>query len=393
MDHTNTSVEQEGSLFLRSEDAPTLSLAMIVKNEADTLERCLRPALPHVDEIVIVDTGSTDGTRKIARRYADVYDEIEWPGSFSEARNHSYDLATEDYILVLDGDEYIPNPFHWELIRKSIAQPKVGLVQLRLHNILPDDSLVGASEIWHERIVPNHPEVRWEGKVHNQIAHSINRFMRRNGLRAVKSEAVIVHTGYAMEAEDKREKYQERLPLLEAEYEDPKSAVSRAYYGFQLGLVYVVMGEYEKAYQVLHHLDYELMNDVNGFYAHYLATRSCLGTERLDDALDHCEGMLRITREEPVAFFTLAHILMHTGQIYEGILTFIEAYRVNEEVDRARFQMNREFLLESLRDLFSQATFSEDAYRVLRAYVRDQGESPATKKLHEVFDEAAAQAA
>ena len=92
--------------YQRKHDA-RLSLCMIVKNEAETLEKCLRLARPHVDEIVVVDTGSTDGTREIARRYADVYDEIEWPDSFSLARNHSFDLATGDFIMCLDGDEYI----------------------------------------------------------------------------------------------------------------------------------------------------------------------------------------------------------------------------------------------------------------------------------------------
>lgn len=387
------SEQPEPSIFLRDDESPTLSLAMIVKNEAQTLERCLRPARAHVDEIVVVDTGSSDGTREIARKYADVFDEIEWPGSFSEARNHSFDLATEDYVLVLDGDEYIPNPMHWELIRKSIEQPEIALVQLRLHNVLPDGGLVGASEIWHERVVLNHPEIRWEGKVHNQIAHSVNRFMRRNDLQAIKTDAVIVHTGYAMEAADKREKYAERLPLLIEEYEQPKSAVSRAYYGFQLGLVYVVMGEHREAYEVLHTLDYELMNEVNGFYAHYLAARASMGIDRLEDAMNHCEGMLRITRDEPVAFFALAYALLQTGKVYEGILTLIEAYRVNENTERSRFHLNPDHLLDSLEELFDRASFSEEAYRVLKAYVGEQGETAATERLEEVFEKTAARVA
>ena len=99
----------------RIQQGPTLSLAMIVKNEAEHLEKCLSTARPHVDEIVVVDTGSTDGTQAIAQRYADVFEEIEWPDSFSVARNHSMDKASGDYILILDGDEHIPDDEQWSL--------------------------------------------------------------------------------------------------------------------------------------------------------------------------------------------------------------------------------------------------------------------------------------
>ncbi|MFQ5572041.1 MAG: glycosyltransferase, partial [Rhodothermales bacterium] len=128
---------------------------MIVKNEAETLEKCLSLARPHLEEIVIVDTGSTDGTREIAQRYADIYDEIEWPDSFSLARNHSLNLATCEYLLILDGDEYIPEAQHWKRIRKCLRQRDIAAAQLPIRNLLRDDQIVAADRIWQERILWN----------------------------------------------------------------------------------------------------------------------------------------------------------------------------------------------------------------------------------------------
>ena len=86
---------------------PALSLCMIVKDEEDCLARCLLSATPVVDETVIVDTGSTDRTKEIAKAFgAKVYD-FEWTDDFSEARNLSLSKATGEWILVLDADETI----------------------------------------------------------------------------------------------------------------------------------------------------------------------------------------------------------------------------------------------------------------------------------------------
>ncbi len=84
---------------------PTISLCMIVKDEEDTLARCLDPI--DVDEIIIIDTGSTDSTKKIARKYTDKVFDFKWKNDFSAARNFSINKATSDWILVLDADEVI----------------------------------------------------------------------------------------------------------------------------------------------------------------------------------------------------------------------------------------------------------------------------------------------
>ncbi|HTG69016.1 MAG TPA: glycosyltransferase family 2 protein, partial [Candidatus Udaeobacter sp.] len=85
----------------------TISLCMIVKNEEQVLDRCLNSVKDLVDEIVIVDTGSTDSTKEIAANYTDRIFHFEWIDDFSAARNYSFRHATKDYILWLDADDLL----------------------------------------------------------------------------------------------------------------------------------------------------------------------------------------------------------------------------------------------------------------------------------------------
>ncbi|MEP4149480.1 MAG: glycosyltransferase family 2 protein [Halioglobus sp.] len=99
---------------------PFLSLCMIVKNESFFLRDCLRQAADHVEEIIVVDTGSTDSTRDIAREFTDNVFEFEWQDHFADARNYSLEQAKGQWIIVLDADEVIA-PEHWAEIRQLIA--------------------------------------------------------------------------------------------------------------------------------------------------------------------------------------------------------------------------------------------------------------------------------
>lgn len=89
------------------ENSITISLCMIVKDEEQTISKCLESVKSVVDEIIIVDTGSTDGTKEIVKKYdAKVYD-FQWIEDFSAARNFAFSKATKEYILWLDADDII----------------------------------------------------------------------------------------------------------------------------------------------------------------------------------------------------------------------------------------------------------------------------------------------
>ena len=84
-----------------------ISLCMIVKNESEVLERCLDSISDLVEEIIIVDTGSTDNTKEIAYKYTDLVYDFEWVDDFAAARNFAFSKATKDYIYSADADEVL----------------------------------------------------------------------------------------------------------------------------------------------------------------------------------------------------------------------------------------------------------------------------------------------
>jgi len=187
---------------------PALSLCMIVKDEENCLARCLMSVMPVVDEIIIVDTGSTDRTKAIAKTFgAKVYD-FEWTNDFSEARNLSLSEATGDWILVLDADETISALDHDRLakiVKNSAEHPKAYLVTTRNYVKAPyvigwicnDGEYADEEEGtgWYPslkvRLFPNNSRVRFENPVHEFVEASL----KKNGIKTVKSDIPVHHYG------------------------------------------------------------------------------------------------------------------------------------------------------------------------------------------------------
>ena len=146
----------------------TLSVCLIVKNEEEVLERCLNCANKFADEIIVVDTGSTDNTIKIAEKFTDNVYNFKWENNFSKARNYSFSKATSDYIMWLDADDVI-SPENIEKINKLKQTPTPKDVYMFKYEIAFDENNNPTFTYYRERIVKRILNFKWEGFVHEVI--------------------------------------------------------------------------------------------------------------------------------------------------------------------------------------------------------------------------------
>lgn len=148
----------------------TFSLCMIVKNEEAVLARCLESALPLVEEIVIADTGSSDRTKEIARKYTEKVYDFPWRDDFSAARNFSFSKATQEYCLWLDADDVIePQDLEKFLEQKASLDPSTDVVMARYHTAF-DENGNPAFLYYRERIIRRQAGLLFQGAVHETIA-------------------------------------------------------------------------------------------------------------------------------------------------------------------------------------------------------------------------------
>ncbi len=150
----------------------TLSLCMIVKNEADVLARCLDCVRDIVDEINIVDTGSTDGTVEVAKQYTDRIFHFDWIQDFAAARNHSFSTATMDYVMWLDADDVIDEENRTALqALKAELDGTVDMVMLK-YDVAFDEYDHPTLSYYRERICRRTCGYTWVGEVHEVIVPS-----------------------------------------------------------------------------------------------------------------------------------------------------------------------------------------------------------------------------
>lgn len=149
----------------------TISACLIVKNEEQVLERCLQCLQPIVDEIIIVDTGSDDGTKEIAKRYTNkVYDFV-WVNDFSAARNFSFEKATMEYIYVADADEVIDSENQTKFQQlKAALLPEVEIVQMLYTNQLLHNTTYNYDTEYRPKLYKRVRTFQWVDPLHEYVA-------------------------------------------------------------------------------------------------------------------------------------------------------------------------------------------------------------------------------
>jgi GT2 family glycosyltransferase len=192
-----------------------VSLTMIVKNEEANLPACLESARDLFDEIVVVDTGSSDRTVEIARSFGARVFDFPWVDDFSSARNAALARATGDYAFWLDADDRI-EPDQYPVIKAlldGIQQPEAAYV-VRC-SCDPDPSGGGATVVDHVRLFPLREDVRWTYRVHEQILPAL----RKVNVEVRWTSAVVRHVGYNDPAL-RKQKLKRDQAILELELAD-----------------------------------------------------------------------------------------------------------------------------------------------------------------------------
>lgn len=147
-----------------------ISVCMIVKNEEGCLDRCLRSLKDIGDEFIIVDTGSTDATKEIASRYTDKVYDFEWTGSFADARNYSFSLATGDYIYCADADEELDEDnIKKFLMLKDNLLPEIEIVQMYYCNQLQHNTIYNFDKELRPKLYKRIREFMWIEPIHEQV--------------------------------------------------------------------------------------------------------------------------------------------------------------------------------------------------------------------------------
>lgn len=211
----------------------TISLCMIVKNEEKHIARCLDSMAGLVDEMIIVDTGSTDRTVEIVSGYTPRVYSYPWTDDFSDARNYSFSKAVMDYCMWMDADDVLEETEKEKFLRlKQSLSPDTDIVMMKYHTAF-DEAGMPSFSYFRERWVRNSSRYRWVGAVHEVIPP--------NG-KVLYSDIAICHRKTGAGDPDRNLRIYRKM-LEEGKFLEPRQ---QYYYGREL----YYHGKYEEAVSV-----------------------------------------------------------------------------------------------------------------------------------------------
>lgn len=316
-----------------------ITLCMIVKNEEANLESCLSGISPFVEEIIIIDTGSTDRTKEIAIKYTENVFDYTWIHDFSAARNFSIEKANNEYILVLDSDEIVDQMDIHKIQQLIDRNPtKVGRL-LRINEF----SRRGISYKYSERVTRlfSKKYYHYEGIIHEQVVpitkeknnEANDSSIFDVNLDKAQSEDYLIpltirHSGYEGDLSTRKRKTERNISLLKLALQQTPND---PYILYQLGKSYYMEEDYENAREFFGQALYadldpklEYVQDMVESYGY-----SLINTEQYEVALQ----MLNIYDEFANSadfIFLIALILMNNERFREAIQEFIKATNISE---------------------------------------------------------------
>jgi FkbM family methyltransferase len=363
-------VAPDGGLLLERRTVP-LSACLIVRDNARTIEACLRSIQPYVDELVVVDTGSRDETPRIAERLGARVFHFPWPDSFAVARNESLRHARGRWVFWMDSDDTIDEANGRKLRALALGEhdPSVLGYVMQVHCPRPGpDGVDEVTVVDHVKLFRNRPGLRFERRIHEQIIPAI----RRAGGEIAWSDVFVVHSGYDHGPEAQRRKKERDLRLLHLELqEEPDHPFTL----FNLGMTYADTGEHDRA---VSHLRRSIARSGPGEShlrkAYALLAHSLQKLGQLGDAWTTCQDGLRLFPKDVELLFRQAGLLHERGQLveavraYEGLLLATEQRHFSSVVRGLQGYLARHNLAVALTDL-GEPYHAQEQWRLVVAEV------------------------
>ncbi|HVS38638.1 MAG TPA: glycosyltransferase [Gemmataceae bacterium] len=285
-----------------------VSLCMIVRNEEENLPACLRSAADLVDEVVVVDTGSTDRTKEVAAQFGARVFDFPWVDDFAAARNETLRHATGDWVLWLDADDRLDEDNRGRLRTLFAGLKDENAAYVMKCLCLPDKATGMATLVDHLRLFRNRPDVRWTYRIHEQLLPAV----RKSGGEVRWSDVTVHHTGY-QDPDLRARKVQRDLRLLKLEDADrPDDPFTL----FNLGSAYHELGKPAEALpRLLRSLEKSHPHDsiVRKLYSLIAGCHRQQG--RPDEALAICRDGRRIYPDDPELLLAESMLLRDRGDL------------------------------------------------------------------------------
>lgn len=321
----------------------TLSVCIIAKDEEKNIERCLKSIKEIADEIIVVDTGSIDNTKNIAKRFTDKVLDYSWDNDFSKARNISIKEATKDWILYLDCDESIDSSLV-NIIREAIENDYYIGYYLKLMNVIDNQLYQGAYIL---RLIKNNKGFNFKGKIHEQILPSI--YKKYTSEMITNLECPIYHYGYDLTEEEFNIKNKRNLDILLSYDDDEKDG----FYYFNLANQYFSSKDFEDAIYFYNKSLNSKEEDAIG-YKVYIPSNLILSYYSIglfESAIERCNELLKIFPKYKDLYLLLGACYRELGENEESRENFKYYLKLSEYI--SPYPDNNYSSLNNMKDIIT----------------------------------------
>jgi hypothetical protein len=301
-----------------------LSVCIIAKNEEKNIARCLAALKPAGLEIVVVDTGSSDRTREIALQYTDKVYDFAWCDDFAAAKNYAIERAANDWVMVIDSDEFAEE-LDVEILCRLIRENPRRVGRIRRRNVFVRREQKQENREWLNRIF-SRQYFHYEGRIHEQVTA-----LDGTDYETYQAPVTVEHTGYDLTLKERREKAERNRRLLEQELASLADETQRPYFLYQLGKCCYMEEDYAGACD---YFSEGLSFDLNPKLEYVIDMVECYGyallnSGKAEEALAF-EGIYEEFGSSADFQFLMGLIYMNNQLFEEAIAEFLKATQQKE---------------------------------------------------------------